>query len=158
LFGDLLTTRYQDAAWIALGGLGILLGLYLIWRPLLNCTINIELAKAEGVPTHRIRTLLLIMLAITVAIGMKVVGALLITAMLIIPAASARRFASTPEQMAVMASGFGLLAVLGGIAASVQWDTPAGPSIVLAACFFFIIGLIRIKKRRFTDAQTQKAD
>lgn len=148
LFGDLLTTSYQNAAWIAVGGLAVLTGLYLLWRPLLNYTINAELAKAEGVPTQAVRTALLIMLALTVAIGMKVVGALLITAMLIIPAASARRLAKTPEQMAALASLIGVLAVLGGIAASVHWDTPTGPSIVLATCFFFIIGLIRVKISR----------
>lgn len=152
LFGDLLASSYQDALWIGLGALLVMIVLALLWRPLLNYTINSELAKAEGVPIRRTRTALLLMLALTVAIGMKVVGALLITAMLIVPAASARRLASTPEQMAMMASVLGVLSVLGGIAASAYWDTPTGPSIVLAACFFFIMSLIRIKIRRNDSA------
>ena len=74
-----------------------------------------ELAQAEGIKVGWIRLLFMLLLASTVAIGMKVVGALLITAMLIIPAAAARKLASTPEQMALLASAIGMGSVLCGL-------------------------------------------
>ena len=72
---------------------------------------------------------------------MKVVGLLLVVSLLIIPAATARRFAASPEIMAVLASMIGCLAVVGGIYGSFTWDTPAGPSVVVAACLLFVISL-----------------
>ncbi|MDX1692416.1 MAG: zinc ABC transporter permease subunit ZnuB [Ketobacteraceae bacterium] len=137
LFGDLLAVNYQDVIWVA--GICVVLAVLLwrCWAGLLNTLVSSEIARAEGVSIHRMRTVLLVMLALLVAIGMKVVGALLITAMLIIPAASARRLAQTPEQMAVLASVTGLLAVMAGLVTSFLWDTPTGPSIVLCACLLF---------------------
>jgi len=69
-----------------------------------------------------------------------VVGLLLVTALLIIPAATARRFAGNPELMALLASLIGCLAVAAGLYGSFTWDTPAGPSIVVAACLLFLFG------------------
>jgi zinc transport system permease protein len=108
------------------------------WRQLLAATVNEELAAVDGLPVAALRRLLLVVLALAIAGAMHVVGVLLITALLIIPAATARRLARSPEQMAVLASACGALAVLGGLAASLQWDTPVGPSVVIAACFIFI--------------------
>jgi zinc transport system permease protein len=73
---------------------------------------------------------------------MKVVGILLIVSLLIIPAAAARPFARTPEQMALGAAGVGALSALGGLMASLEWDTPAGPSIVVVATALFAAGLV----------------
>ena len=83
----------------------------------------------------------MLIIAVTIAIAMKVVGILLITSLLIIPAAAARALARTPEQMAVVASIAGMLAVLGGLAASFQWDLPSGPAIVTAASILFALSL-----------------
>ena len=139
LFGDLLATGYSDVIWV--GGLvvAIIVALYFIWTPMLNIAVNQELAQAEGVPVGRIRLLFMLLLASIVAIGMKVVGALLITAMLIIPAAAARKLAHTPEQMAIIASLLGMAAVVCGLGLSWQADTPAGPSIVLCASLAFLL-------------------
>lgn len=137
LFGDLLATSFNDVIWVA--GLAVLIAVVLrfIWIPMLNIAVNQELAQAEGTNVGRVRLLFMLLLASIVAIGMKVVGALLITAMLIIPAAAARRLARTPEQMAVFASLIGMGAVVGGLLLSWLADTPAGPSIVLCAVVEF---------------------
>ncbi|MBT5838888.1 MAG: hypothetical protein HOH80_07790, partial [Rhodospirillaceae bacterium] len=74
--------------------------------------------------------------------AMKVVGILLVAALLIIPAAAARQFARTPEQMAVIAALIGGLSVVAGLGGSLSLDTPAGPSIVVAALFGFILSLL----------------
>jgi len=142
LFGDLLAADTTDILWVS--GCAVLLGLLIwkLWNPLLNILINAELAQAEGIAVQPIRLLLMFALAILVAIGMKVVGALLITALLIIPPAAARPLSKTPEQMAFLASLIGMLSVIVGIGGSVIWDTPTGPSIVLGCCALFSISFL----------------
>jgi zinc transport system permease protein len=93
----------------------------------------------EGLAADRLYALLVFLIAILIAVAMKIVGMLLITSLLIIPAAAARRLSSTPEQMAIGAAVAGSLAVIGGLALSYVWDTPAGPSIVATAFVLFIV-------------------
>ncbi len=119
-----------------------LAGLLWLWKPLLAITIHEDLARVEGIPVDRINAAFLGLIALTVALMMKVVGLLLVTSLLIIPAATARRFASGPEVMAVLGSLIGCLAVGGGLYGSWRWDTPAGPSIVVAACVLFLLGFL----------------
>jgi zinc transport system permease protein len=141
LFGDLLTVNINDVLTIyAISAITILL-LFKLWKPLLAMTIHEELAKVEGIPVKAVRTVFMLMIALEIAIAMKVVGVLLITALLVIPAATARRFSQTPEQMAIFASLIGCLAVILGLGASWFINTPAGPSIVLSAGLFFFMSL-----------------
>ena len=115
--------------------------LAVIWRPLLAITLHGEMARAEGVAVVPVQLAFMLALAVTIAIAMKVVGILLIVSLLIIPAAAARPFARTPEQMALAAAAIGALSATGGLAASMTWDTPAGPSIVVVATLLFAVGL-----------------
>ena len=141
LFGDILAVSTGDLAWIYGGG-GAALGLLVwIWRPLLAITVHEDLARVEGVPVTAVRLAFMLLIAIVIAVALKIVGVLLITSLLIIPAAAARRFATTPEQMAALAALVGALAVAGGLAGSWVWDTPSGPSIVVAAAALFALSL-----------------
>jgi zinc transport system permease protein len=148
LFGDVLAVSTAEIAWIYGGGVLVLGTLALIWRPLLSLTIHEELARAEGVPALRVQIAFMLTLAVAVAIAMKVVGVLLIISLLIIPAAAARGVSRTPEQMAVLASIVGIVSVIGGLFASLRWDTPSGPSIVVAATVLFALGLSLAAVRR----------
>lgn len=139
LFGDILAVTRGDLAAIALGGSLALVLLILLWRPLLAITVHEEIARVEGVRVLPVRLGLMLLIALVIASAMQVVGVLLITALMIIPAATARRFARTPEQMALFGAGFGVLAVLGGIWGSFTHDTPTGPSIVVAAMLAFVV-------------------
>lgn len=141
LFGDILAVSRADIAIIYLGGAAVLIVLALIWHALFAATVNTELAEAEGMRPHRSNLIFVLLMATVIAISMKIVGVLLITALLIIPAATARRFARGPEQMAILAALFGAAAVVGGLFGSLNWDTPSGPSIVVAALVFFVISL-----------------
>lgn len=141
LFGDILSVTAQDLTWIYGGGLICLAMLWLMWKPLLIMAVQEDLAQVEGVPVARTRLLFMVTIAFVIAVAMKVVGVLLIVSMLIIPAAIARRFAATPEQMAVMAAFAGCLSVAGGLFASATIDTPAGPSIVVVATMLFFLTL-----------------
>src|SRR3990167_3692728 len=126
LFGGLLATSFSDVLWVSALALLIGVALRFIWIPMLNIAVNQELAQAEGTRVGLVRLLFMLLLASIVAIGMKVVGALLITAMLIIPAAAARKLSRTPEQMALLASLIGMGAVACGLLLSWLADTPAG--------------------------------
>lgn len=137
LFGDILAVTPFDLAWIYGGGAAVLAALVALWRPLLAVTVHEELAQVEGAPVERLRLAFVLLLAIVIAAAMKIVGALLITSLLIVPAAAARNFARTPEQMAVLAAVMGGLAVAAGLGASMQFDTPSGPSIVVVAALLF---------------------
>lgn len=142
LFGDILAVAKSDIAIIWLGGTVVLGVLTAIWRPLFAATVNRELAEAEGMNPERANIIFMLLMAAVIAISMKIVGVLLITAMLIIPAATARRFAAGPEQMALLAAGIGVMAVVGGLFGSLEWDTPAGPSIVVAALGLFVLSIL----------------
>ncbi|MEH6455351.1 MAG: zinc ABC transporter permease subunit ZnuB [Cocleimonas sp.] len=142
LFGDILAVSWNDLGFIALG-VGIVTAVLLaIWKPLLSLTVHEELALVEGVNVTLISAIYTLLIAVLVAIAMKIVGALLITALLIIPAATSRQFAHTPEQMALLSIGIGMLAVILGLCASFYSDTPAGPSIVVSATVLFLMSQV----------------
>ena len=103
--------------------------------------MNREIAAAEGLPVTAMDILFMLLLALVVAVSIQIVGVMLITAMLIIPAAAARRVAGTPVVMAACATVVGCLAVAVGLWASLTWNTPSGPSIILAAVLVFVLGL-----------------
>ncbi|MBA2816798.1 zinc ABC transporter permease subunit ZnuB [Candidatus Pantoea persica] len=143
LFGDLLAVTPADL-WLM--GAGVIVVLAVIawqWRSLLSMTISPELAQVDGVNIHRTRLILMLVTALTIGVAMRFVGALIITSLLIIPAATARRFSLSPEQMAGLAVIVGILAVSGGLTFSAFYDTPAGPSVVLCAALLFIVSMAR---------------
>jgi zinc transport system permease protein len=144
LFGDILAVTTTELYWIMVGGGAVLMALLMIWRPLLALTVNEDLAQVEGVRVDLMRLLFMLLMALVVAVSIKLVGVLLITSLLIIPAAVARQFARSPEQMALLAALAGALSVVGGLFVSMQWDTPTGPSIVVvASLLFFLVNLGR---------------
>jgi zinc transport system permease protein len=150
LFGDILAVTRMDIVWIYTGGAVILATLAVIWRPLLASTVHEDLARAEGVPALRVKVIYMLLIALVIALAMKLVGVLLITSLLIIPAATARRFARTPEQMAVIAALIGAVAVVLGLQGSLHLDTPSGPSIVVAAGALFVVSLLPFRPPKST--------
>jgi zinc transport system permease protein len=146
LFGDLLAVTMNDLCWIWGGGAFSLAVLALIWRPLLSLTVHEELARVEGAPVALAQFAQMLLIAVVIAVAMKIVGVLLITSLMIIPAATARRFSSSPEGMALAAAAIGCAAVAGGLAGSYAWDTPSGPSVVVCAALLF--GLAHTGRRR----------
>lgn len=148
LFGDVLAVTKNDLLLVYLGGFFVLALLFIYWRPLLAATVNHDLAQVEGQRPTFARTLFMLLIALVIAVAMKIVGVLLITALLIIPPAAARPFSSTPEMMALIASGIGALTAVGGLFASLWFDTPSGPSIVVVAFAFFLASLLPFWRAR----------
>ena len=141
LFGDVLAVTAWDLAVIWGGGAVGLIVLAAIWRGLVAATLHADLAQAEGIPVLRLQILYVVLMAAIVAVGMKVVGVLLIVALAIIPAAAARALSRTPEQMAIVASVIGIACGVLGLFGSLWLDTPSGPSIVVAAMVIFFASL-----------------
>lgn len=149
LLGDLLSTTINDV--IIIYSLVAIVGLCIwrYWQSLLSLIVNESLALVEGVPVKKMRFLLFILLALTIAVAIKIVGVLLITALLIIPAAGARYLANSPERMVFYAGVIGCLSIIGGLSSSLLWDAPAGPAIVVCSSTLFLLSFFSmgIKKR-----------
>jgi len=147
LFGDVLTVTRGELGLIWLGSAGVVAVLWWQWSALVTATLSPDLAYAAGMDPRRSQLILTLLLAAVVAVAIKVVGALLITALLIIPAATARGLSRTPEAMAALSAGFGAAAALGGLGLALRLDTPVGPSIVVLAVGLFALttalGLLR---------------
>lgn len=147
LFGDIIAVGKADLA-IIWAGTALVLGLTgRRWSGLLTATLNTDLAHASGVAPEREQMILVLSLAVVVAVALKVVGVLLITALLIIPAAAARPFSRTPEAMVLIAAALGTAATTGGLRAAYWLDTPTGPTIVSVAAGLFALSSLagRIK-------------
>jgi len=150
LFGDILAITSVDLYWIYGIAVLVLTVTGVLWKKFLIATVHEDLARAEGVPVRGMKIILMLLIALTIAIAMKIVGILLITAMLIIPAASARLFARSPEQMAGLAVVAGLAGFMGGFGGAFALDLPAGPAIVATLTLVFItsFGVMSIFSRR----------
>ena len=157
LFGDILSITTLDLAIIWGGGLSVLIVLGFIWRSLFAATVSYELAVAEGAKPDQVNIIFMILMAGVIAVSLKIVGVMLITALLIIPAAAARRLSSSPEQMAIVAILVGVVSVSFGLFGSLELDTPAGPSIVVAALLCYILSVMPVPTFRLrTNSQNNK--
>jgi zinc transport system permease protein len=141
LFGEILSITDTDLAWIYGGGFAVLGALALLWRRLIALTVSEDISRAEGFAGTGVRLGFTVLIAITVAIAMKIVGILLVTALLIIPPAAARRISQGPEAMAFSTIAVGGLASVAGILASYAWDIPSGAAIVAAAAAIFALSI-----------------
>jgi len=117
------------------------------WSPLVLMTVSEDLAKAEGASVRFLQILILILMTVTVALSVRMVGVLLITSMLIIPAATARPLTRSPEAMAIGAVVIGMIAVLGGTSLSFTINTPTGPSMVMSLAAMFALVMVLTARR-----------
>lgn len=141
LFGDLLATTTGDLTRLLVTTVLLLLVLRHYWRSFVAVSVSREIAQAEGIEVRKIQLLMYIMIALLVAVMMKVMGVLLIAAMLVIPTTSARLFSRSPEQMVLISGLFGLGALAGGITTSFHFDWQTGPAIVVSATILLLITL-----------------
>jgi len=141
LFGDLLATTRADLTWLLITTVVLLLLLLHHWRSFVAVSVSREIAQAEGIEVRKVHLLMYIMIALLVAVMMKVMGVLLIAAMLVIPTSSARLFSRSPEQMVAVSALYGLGALAGGISSSFHFDWQTGPAIVVSATLLLLITL-----------------
>ena len=146
LFGDILAVNNIDILIIWIGGALILIILKLIWKSLFAATVNYDLAEAEGMKPDRANVIFTILMAAMIAIAIKMVGLLLITGMLIMPAAMARNLSDNPTKMVILSILGGIMSVSFGLFASLEFNSPSGPSIITAALILFLLSLINFRK------------
>ncbi len=146
LFGDILAITTQDILWIFITAIISLSILIWHWDKILMLSIHEELAQAEGINTEKTRFIFMVLISMTVALAMKVVGILLITAMMIIPAATARPFCNSPEKMAFLSFFVACMAITLGLSASFYFDSPAGPTIVMTMTMLFLLSLFKYRQ------------
>lgn len=148
LFGDIFAVSREDVIWVYAGGAVVLLATAWLWPSLLRLAVHEELAAAEGVDKERVRAAFMLLLALTIAVGIKIVGVLLVIAFLIVPVVAARPFAGTPERMVVLTALVAMASVLIGFAMSIMYDAPGGPAIVLTMASLAGLSLARAVARR----------
>ena len=158
LFGDILSVNVTDLLFVWIGGGIVLIVLILIWRPLFAGTVNLELAKAEGLNPDLANAIFTLLIASVIAISIKIVGILLITGLLIIPASASRNLSSTPIQMAIISSIIGVASVVLGIQTSMIWNTPTGPTILTITLGVFILTLLPLKKLLISKKKLELSD
>ena len=141
LFGDLLATSRVDLLQLLVSAAVLLALLAMHWRAFVAVSVSREIAAAEGIPVRRVQILMLTMIALLIAVMMKVMGVLLIAAMLVIPTSSARLFSAGPEQMVGLSLVYGLAALAGGLGASFRFDWQTGPAIVVTATALLLASL-----------------
>ena len=134
-------SMYQNISLI-IGASVIGVILKLIWEPLILMTLNMDLARAEGVPTLRLQYIMMGIMTSLVVMGMQITGVLFISSLLIIPAAAARQISTTPEKMIIWAIIFAFSGVSIGYLASKLADLPPGPAIISTITTIFIISLL----------------
>ena len=142
LFGDILAVSTSDIWLIWIGGGLVLACLAVIWKPLFADTVSPDLAVAEGLNPQKSRIIFMILLALVISISIKVVGVLLITGMLILPAAVARNLSAGPIQMMILSVIAGIFSVVAGLFSSLTWNTSSGPSIIAATLVLFILTML----------------
>ncbi|WP_299628536.1 metal ABC transporter permease [uncultured Tateyamaria sp.] len=139
LFGDILAVSKTDLALIWAGAAAVISLMVWRWQRMLAATLNADLAQSSGISPRAEQLVLTLALALTVAVAIKAVGALLIGALLVIPPAAARPLAGTPEMMALVTAVIGVMAAIGGLGASFHLDTPTGPTMVCVAAGLFVL-------------------
>lgn len=147
LFGDIFAVSQADLWWIAVLSIVVLGAMVWLWQPLLRLSVHDDLAQAEGINTLAVRGMFTVVLAIVIAVAIKIVGILLAIAFLIVPAVAARPFAQNPERMVAISAAFGIVSVLSGLWLSTQADVPGGPAIVLVMTLIAALSLLRAGQR-----------
>ncbi|ADR51885.1 zinc uptake ABC transporter, permease protein [Candidatus Liberibacter solanacearum CLso-ZC1] len=147
LFGDILAINTNDIIIIWSVGILNIVILIKIWKSLLATTVNYELAKAEGMQPEKVKLIFTMITALMISISIKFIGITLITSLLILPTVTARRFATSPENMVILTTVIGILGVILGLYGSLIFDTPSGPSIIITSLIFFILSFLRALKK-----------
>lgn len=129
LTGQIVSVNFEQL-WLLVGiSLLVLAVLFVVWRPLTFDSLDPEVAAARGVPTRTLSLVFMVLLGLTVAVSVQVIGALLVLALLVTPAAAALRLSSSPVIVPVLSMVFGLVSAVGGILLALGGSLPISPFI-----------------------------
>ena len=147
LFGSVLGVTTEELAVIGVLGCLVLATTLLFSKELYFIAFDQDMAEASGVPARKIYFLLLGLIALTVVVALKTVGAILVFAMVLIPASTAYQWTHSLAQLTMLSVAMGILSSTGGVLVSYAWDLPSGPTIVLLATTVFLFSVWRSPKR-----------
>ncbi len=152
LFGDILLIQNSDLWLLGAASIIVLTLLLYNWSSFILISINKELAQAEGLPVYAMELLFMFLITVVVATSIRFVGILLITSMLIIPAAGARQISKSPKMMALLSIALSMMATLAGFSLSILYDLATAPAIVVCATLLFalltFVGKLKLKLLR----------
>lgn len=148
LFGSILSITAGDIVLMAVYCIATVVLLGLFFRHLLFISLDESIARVSGVPVDFLHYLLLVLIAVVTVASIKLVGIILVSALLVLPAATARQLARTYRPMLLISVGTGLISLFTGLALSYTFDLPSGATIVLCACALFFLGFALSPKRR----------
>jgi zinc/manganese transport system permease protein len=149
LTGQIIAVDSPQLAWLIGISVVVLLGLLLIWRPLTFDSLDPEVAAARGVPTRFVSLAFMVLLGLIVAVSVQIIGALLVLALLVTPAAAALRVSSSPVLVPVLASVFGFVSAVGGILLAIAGSLPISPYITTISFLIYVVcRLVGLPRRR----------
>lgn len=154
LFGSILAITATDISVIAVYCASIVTLVLVFFKPLVCASFDEEMAQTAGVPVAFLNYLLLVLISLAIVASMKLVGIILVSALLVLPAATAYQLAQTYRKILVLSLASGVLSLVAGLVLSYRFDLPSGATIVLCACGIFALGFAFSPKRR-KKAQTQ---
>src|SRR6185312_5943379 len=139
LTGQIVTVQNAQLGWLILIGGVVLVGLLLMWRPLRFDSLDPQAAAARGVPVRAVSLLFMLLLGLIVAVAVHIIGALLVMALLVTPAAAAMRVAAGPLAVPLLAALFGVFAAVGGIMLAVAGTLPVSPYITTVSFLVYLV-------------------
>jgi ABC-type Mn2+/Zn2+ transport system permease subunit len=148
LFGSVLAVTSEELRTIAGLSIVVIGSIVLFSKELYFIAFDQEMAEASGVPARRIFFLLLTLVALTVVVSLKTVGAILVFAMILIPASTAYQLTHSLSTLTWYSILIGISCSVGGVLLSSVWDIPPGPAIVLLATMLFFVAVLFSPKRQ----------
>ncbi|MFT4234741.1 MAG: metal ABC transporter permease [Microbacterium sp.] len=142
LTGQIVSVSDPDLTWLIVIGVAVLVGLIIIWNPLRFDSLDPRSAEARGVPTRAVSLLFMLLLGMIVAVAVHIIGALLVMALLVTPAAAAMKVSAGPLLVPLLAAVFGFVAAVGGILLAIAGTLPVSPYITTIS--FVIWGVCRL--------------
>jgi zinc transport system permease protein len=148
LFGSVLTVSTADAMTVVVLGLAVLVVMAVMGRVLFAVVLDEESARVAGLPVDGVNTLLAVLAAVTVVAAMRVVGVLLVAAMMVLPVAAAQLVARSFRLAVTTAMAIGMASVVVGLAVARQWGLPPGGTIVLVtAAVYVVLNVIGLQRQ-----------
>ncbi len=155
LTGQIVSVQSSQLGWLIGISLVVLAGIVLIWRPLRFDSLDPQSAAARGVPTTAVSLLFMLLLGLIVAVSVHIIGALLVMALLVTPAAAAMRVASGPITVPVLAATFGFVSAVGGILLAIAGTLPVSPYITTISFAIYVVCRV-IGRRRESIPRTSR--
>ena len=139
LIGQIVAVDNPQLVWLVVVSVGVILGLVAIWRPLTFASVDEDVARARGVPVTTISILFMILLGLATAVSIQIVGALLVLALLVTPAAAAMRVTASPLLTPVLSVVFAVVSVVGGILLALGGGLPISPYVTTISFLIYLV-------------------